>query len=59
MTGLLSFAKLKLGISPAEFWQMTFGEFWPLYNQVMGNVILPLSHMELEALEDRWTNGNT
>ena len=53
-----TFAISRAGIRPADFWQMTFGEFWPLYNAVMGNTTKPLSALELEALEERWINGN-
>ena len=61
-TSFLTFSVGKLGMRPTDFWSMTFGEFWPLYNSVMGHVIKPLSHDELESLEDAWTGasvGNT
>lgn len=53
-----TFAVSRLGIRPSEFWQMTFGEFWPLYNAVTGNIVKPLSALDLEGLEERWINGN-
>ena len=58
---LLAFSVAKLGLRPTDFWQLTFGEFWPMYNAIVGKTIQPLSEMELENLEDSWTgkNGNT
>ncbi len=47
---------------PIDFWQMTFAEFWPLYNAITGNTIKPLDGAELEDLEASWTgvtDGNS
>lgn len=56
---LLVIAKNTFSIQPADFWKLTFGEWWPMYNQAMGKVVKPLSHLELESLEERWINGNS
>lgn len=53
----LTFCNMKLNIKPDEFWKLTFAEFWPMYNAVMGNTIKPLSRLETEDLEERWANG--
>lgn len=42
---------------PVDFWALTFGEFWPMYNAIMGKVIKPLAHDELESLESSWAGG--
>jgi hypothetical protein len=55
---LLVVAVNNLGLSIDQFWKITFGEFWPIYNAKTGKTIKPLSHMDLERLEERWTNGN-
>lgn len=47
---------------PVDFWQLTYAEFWPMYNAVMGNVVPPLDESDLEDLEAAWlggTNGNS
>lgn len=33
-SGLLKVARYQLGISPKEFWQLTFMEYWSLYEVV-------------------------
>lgn len=53
-SGLLTFCVGRLGMRPLDFWQMTFAEFWPLYNAATGNTIKPLTEMELDSLEDAW-----
>jgi hypothetical protein len=37
---------------------MTFAEFWPLYNGVMGNTIVPMNSDDLQDLEDQWVGAN-
>jgi hypothetical protein len=54
------FAVSKLGIRPNEFWGMTFGEYWPLFNIMTGRTVKPLSRDELEKLERAWAgDGDT
>jgi hypothetical protein len=56
----LSFGVMRMGLSPNDFWGLTFAEFWPLYNALTGKTFKPLSKLELESLEDAWLNvGNT
>ncbi len=55
---LLTFCVVKLQMRPADFWQLTFAEFWPLYNQATGNTIRSLSVDELEDLESAWTGAS-
>jgi hypothetical protein len=43
---------------PDDFWKLTFGEFWPLYNTITGNVIAPLSFDDLEDMESAWTGAS-
>ncbi len=59
---LMTFCVVRLQMRPKDFWGLTFGEFWPLYNQATGNIVKPLSADELDELEASWTganNGNT
>ena len=49
---------MRLNITPTEFWRLTFGEFWALYDMKFGGIIPPLTKIELETLENRWVNGN-
>lgn len=56
---MLVFAQIKMAMRPKDFWQLTFGEWWPLFNAYVGNTIKPLDHSEMESLEERWINGNT
>jgi len=51
----MTFCVAKLSMRPNDFWGLTFGEFWPLYNAIVGSTIKPLSESELEDLEDAWT----
>jgi hypothetical protein len=32
---MLVFAKFRLGIDPDKFWLLTFGQFWPMYDQIV------------------------
>lgn len=51
---IFSIAVTKLNIRPLEFWGLTFGEFWPLFNLVMGKVEKPMSRKELDELNNAW-----
>ena len=46
-----------MSIEPDKFWQLTFAEWWPIYNAMTGKTIKPLSRTETEDLEDRWASG--
>lgn len=52
-----------LGINPNEFWKLTFGEFWPLFNSYLGKdkkqVKKKFSSSDLKKLNEVWTNGTT
>lgn len=56
--GLMVVSKNLLGIGPLEFWKLTFGEFWPLYNAAAPKVKKPLGQMDLKKLEGKFLNGN-
>jgi len=61
---LLKFSVRALNLSPTEFWKLTFAEFWPLHDSVMGKTVKPMTFEELEALEADWigkgaTDGNS
>jgi len=55
----LTFAVAKLGLRPQDFWQLTFAEFWPMYNAVVGKIEMPMTANEVRDLENRWINGNS
>jgi hypothetical protein len=42
---------------PVDFWQLTYAEFFPLYEHVVGEVYKPLSKEEFLEQEAEWTNG--
>lgn len=44
----------KMQMRPKDFWTLTFGEFWPLYNGVMGITFRPMNEDDLEAMNDEW-----
>ena len=50
-------------MSPQEAWGVTFGEFWPLYNAIVGRQTKPMSASEFKDLHEAWgkgeLNGNT
>jgi hypothetical protein len=50
----MTFCVARLNMRPSDFWLLTFGEFWPLYNSIMGNTIKPLSADELAEMESAW-----
>jgi hypothetical protein len=56
---LMVLSKRRLQLSPAEFWKLTFGEFWPMYNAELGKVEKPMTYKDLSNLEEAWINGNT
>lgn len=59
---LLTFCVARLQIRPADFWQMTFAEFWPLWNAVNGTTEPLMTVDDLENMEAAWmgaVNGNS
>lgn len=56
---MLALAVLRFNISPRDFWQLTFGEWFPIYNAAIGRNERPMTGDELRALEEQWANGNT
>lgn len=57
---LMTFAKLQLQISPAEFWKLTFGEFWPLYRAVVGDkdALPKMTLDDAKDIEEAWQRGD-
>lgn len=53
---LLTISVTKMNLRPLEFWQMTFGEWYPIYNAVFGKE-KPMSVNEAILLEEKWANG--
>jgi len=53
------FSKVALDIPPTEFWQLTWAEFWPLYNAKMGNTVKAMSKDDLKGLEEEWGRGKS
>ena len=53
---LLSLSVTKMSLSPMDFWAMTFGEWYPIYNAVFGKE-KPMSVNEAILLEEAWANG--
>lgn len=51
-------AKNRLGISPLEFWKLTFGEFWPLYNATFAKSTRPLTKLDVRKMNERLKNGD-
>lgn len=43
---------------PTDFWDLTFAEFWPLFNRATGKIIKPLSMDDLEDMEAAWAGEN-
>jgi hypothetical protein len=56
--GLMVVSKNLLGVGPLDFWKLTFGEFWPLYNAATAKTQKPLSKTDLKKLEGKLGNGN-
>lgn len=55
---LLALAVNRLNLRPGDFWNLTFGEWWPIYNAVFGKTQKPMTKADLEKLEEAWLNGN-
>lgn len=55
---LLAISVTKLNISPLEFWKLTFGEWYPIYNMVFGKS-KPMTSDEVRGLEEAWARGNS
>lgn len=55
---MLALAVLRFNMSPRDFWQLTFSEWFPIYNAAIGRE-RPMSKAELLNLEEQWANGNT
>jgi hypothetical protein len=53
---LLGIAVSKLNLSPTDFWKLTFGEYWAIYNAVFGRE-KPMSSFDVKKLEEQWING--
>jgi hypothetical protein len=51
---LLSIGVTKLNLSPESFWNLTFGEWWPIYNAAFGRE-KPMTASDVAALEKEWT----
>ena len=49
---------MRLGLQISEFWQLTFAEYWPLYNNVMGKTEKPMTEADVKALNEKWANGD-
>jgi Phage tail assembly chaperone protein, TAC len=47
----------RIGMRPIDFWQLTFAEFWPLYNSIMGHIAPPFSVDDLEEMEAAWAGA--
>lgn len=54
---LMVVSKEKLGIGPAEFWKLTFGEFWPLYNAKNAKSAKPMTSQDVKGLKERLKRG--
>jgi hypothetical protein len=55
---LLGMAVTKLNLSPSDFWQLTFAEWYAIYNYAVGKD-KPMSVTDAVLLEEMWANGNT
>lgn len=53
----MGLAHTRLNIKPKEFWEMTFPEFWAVFDQVIGPVEKPMSKDDVEDLERRFIEG--
>ena len=54
----LIFCKRRLNLGIDEFWNLTFAEFWPLYNNIMGIVEKPMTVNDVNELKKKWTSRN-
>jgi hypothetical protein len=44
-------------MKPVDFWQLTFAEFFPLYETVVGDQYEPMTKEDLADLEAEWTGA--
>lgn len=56
---MLALAVLKFNLRPKDFWELTFGEWYPIYNAVIGKTDKPMTKDDVKDLEEHWANGNT
>lgn len=50
---------MHLNLSLNEFWSLTFAEFWPLYNKVVGKTEKKMTKRDYKKLNEAFINGNT
>lgn len=55
---MLALAVLRFNFKPSDFWELTFGEWFPIYNAAIGKHERPMSSDEVKDLEELWINGN-
>lgn len=56
-------AKIHMNISPQEFWQLTFGEFWPMWEAIFVDPVEAkrkkhVSRNDLKDMERAFASGN-
>ena len=57
--GLLRVARFNLGITPKEFWKLTFYEYWALYEAIEPkNKKPPMKVEDVNELQRKWLGGN-
>ena len=56
---MLALAVLRFNLRPNDFWDLTFGEWFPIYNAVIGKTDKPMTVENVKDLEEQWANGNT
>lgn len=56
---MLALAVVRFNLRPKDFWQLTFGEWYPIYNAVIGKTEKPMTLDDVKDLEELWANGNT
>lgn len=56
---MLALAVIRFNMRPKDFWSLTFGEWHPIYNAVIGKTQRPMTSEEVKDLEEQWANGNT
>jgi len=55
---LLRVAKIHMGLTPQDFWKLTFSEFWEIHDALFGKQVKPMTVSEFKNLEGQWTNGD-
>lgn len=55
---LLKFCMIKLNMRPVDFWQLTYAEFFPLFEHFNIEVEQPMSKEDYAELEAQWIGGN-